>query len=45
MRENSAKSAVEEADTEIGAGEEAEGAGRERAEAEARSWAGAEIRE
>ena len=47
MRErwNSANIAVEEADTDIRAGEEAERAGRDRAEAEARDWAEADIRE
>ena len=38
VRENSAKSAVEEAATDIRARAEAEGAERERAEAEARAW-------
>ena len=45
VRENSAKSAVEESDTEIRAGVEAEGAERDRAESEARAWSESEIRE
>ena len=44
IRENAAKSAVEEAATGIRAGAEAEGADRDRAEAEVRAWAEAEIR-
>ena len=44
-KENAAKSAVYEAATEIRAGAEAEGADRDREEAEARDWAEAEIRE
>ena len=43
--ENSAKSAVEEDVTEIRDGAEAEGAERDREEAEERAWAEAEIRE
>ena len=39
VRENAAKSAVEEAATEIRAGAEAKGSERERAEAEERAWA------
>ena len=38
MRDNSAKSAVEEAATEIRSGAEAEVAERARAKAEARTW-------
>ena len=39
VRENAAKSAVGEAATEVRAGAEAEGAERERSEAEERAWA------
>ena len=45
VKENYAKSAVEEADTEIRSGAEAEGAEREKEEAEARDWDEADIRE
>ena len=44
-RENAAKSAVGGAATKIRAGAEAEGAERDRAEAEARAWDEAEIME
>ena len=45
VRDNSTKSAVEESATEIKAGEEAEGAKRDREESEARAWDEADIRE
>ena len=45
VRENAAKSAVEEAATEIRARVEAEEVEKERAEAEERAWDEADIRE
>ena len=45
VRENVANSAVEEHANEIRYGVEAKGLERDRAEAEARAWAEAEIRE